>query len=75
LVLDQGMSEILFGRPLLKASGFDLEGRLETNRDVLNTSTFQTNLLNIANTCSIGKAALSSYVGLQYNTEDSDPVL
>jgi hypothetical protein len=74
LVLDQEMSEILIGRPLLKAIGFDLEAHLETNRDVLNNSTFGTNLLNTVNTRSFGKAARSSYSDLQCNTADSDPV-
>jgi hypothetical protein len=60
LVLDQGMSEILIGRPLLKAIGFDLETYLETNRDVLNNSTFDANLLNTVNTRSFGKAARST---------------
>jgi hypothetical protein len=43
LVLDQGMSEILIGRPLLKAIGFDLEAHLETNCDVLNNIKFDKN--------------------------------
>jgi hypothetical protein len=68
------MSKILIGRPLLKAIGFDLETHLETNRDVLNNSTLDTNLLNTVNTRSFGKAARSSYTGLEYNTADSDPV-
>jgi hypothetical protein len=68
------MSEILIGRPLLKAIGFDLEEHLETDRDVLNNSKFDTNLLNTVNTRSFGKAARSTYTGLQYTTADSDPV-
>jgi hypothetical protein len=74
LALDQEMSEILFGRPLLKAIGFDLEAHLETSLDVMNNSMFDTNQLSTVNTRSFGKAARSSYTDLQYNTADSDPV-
>jgi hypothetical protein len=66
LVLDQGMSEILIGRPLLKAIGFDLQTHLETNCDVLNNIKLDKNLLNTVNTRSFGKAARSSYTGLRY---------
>lgn len=63
LVVEQGMSELLLGRPLLKAIGFDLEDHLDTNRDVLHNTEFETNLLGTLNSRSGGtfKAARSSY--------------
>jgi hypothetical protein len=61
LVLDQRKIEVNIGPPLLEAINFDLEAHLETKRDVLNNSTFDTNLLNAVKTRSFGKASRSSY--------------
>jgi hypothetical protein len=60
------MTEILIGRQLLKAIGFDLEAHLETNHEILNNSAFDTHLLNTVNTRSVKQLVLL--------TPDSDPV-
>jgi hypothetical protein len=59
------MTEILIGRQLLKAIGFDFEAHLETN-EILNNSAFDTHLLNTVNTRLVKQLVLL--------TADSDPV-
>lgn len=77
LVVEDDMSKILLGNPLLKALGFDLDAHLETNRDVLHDRAFDTNLLKDVNSavCLPGKAArFSCYSGMTSASADSDPV-
>lgn len=76
LVLEDDMSEILLGKPLLKALGIDVDDYLEANRSVLHNKTFNTDLLAQINSASnaSGKAArLSCYSGL--TAENADPDL
>ena len=77
LILEDNMSEILLGRPLLKAIGFDVDDHLESNHAVLDGKQFDTDLLSKVNSLSTptGKLARSSYYkGLTSSDADVDPV-
>lgn len=77
LILEDDMSEILLGRPLLKAIGFDVDEHLESNHAVLDGKEFDTDLLSQVNSLSNpnGKLARSSYYkGLISTDADVDPV-
>ena len=77
LILDDDMSEILLGRPLLKALGFDVDEHLEANHAVLNDQEFDTGLLDQINSTPkpSGKAVrFSCYTGLTSENADPDPI-
>jgi hypothetical protein len=72
LVVDQEMDEVLLGRPLLAALGFDLTSHLEKVFDQIDDMDISS---DVGASGSTGKmASMSSYTGLRYDRTEDDPV-
>jgi hypothetical protein len=72
LVVDQEMDEVLFGRPLLAALGFDLTSHLAQVFDQVDDMDISSDL---GASGSSGKmASMSSYTGLRYDRTEDVPV-
>jgi hypothetical protein len=72
LVVDQEMDEVLLGRTLLAALGFDLTSHLEKVFDQVDDVDISS---DVKASGSSGKmASMSSYTGLRYDRTEDDPV-
>lgn len=82
LIVDQDMTEVLLGRPLLKCLGFDLGSHLakfrekfdNANIDDLFRSINSTDALSSNNVRQSRLSSLSTYEGLWYNRTEDDPI-
>jgi hypothetical protein len=72
LVVDQEMDEVLLGRPLLAALGFDLTSHLEKVFEQVNDMDISSDMG--ARSSSRKIASMSSYTGLRYDRTEDDPV-
>jgi hypothetical protein len=71
LVVDQEMDEVLLGRLLLVAVGFDLTSHLEKVFDQVDDMEISS---DVGTSGSSGKmASMSSYTGLRYDHTEDDP--
>jgi hypothetical protein len=72
LFVDQEMEEVLLGRPLLAALGFDLTSHLEKVFDQVDDMGISS---DVGASGSSGKmASMSPYTGLRYDRTEDDPV-
>lgn len=70
LVVDQDMSEVLLGRPFLKAIGFDLNYHLQQVGKFVDGK----HIAELETNCLKQKLASCTYKGMAYQEKDDDPI-